>query len=249
MLVVMKSKPGQSLTEYGLMLSAVALLSIPALMGMGGTLNTSFQDMLGHKTTPTPVIPPPVSTLPTSSSSTMPSVPAVVPSSASAPTVSALNSSGTVAADSIQVSGANGSAQVLGNSAQLLQLASAIKTSSPSLSNALIKLGQEGQSIAQDLSNGNSSAANDKWGVFINLLGNVANDAAFKKLSASDQQYVKELSNQSAQLTAKYIGFTYSGSGLLDAFAGSVINVDVPTQVAANSAVTVQCGTNGQCSP
>jgi hypothetical protein len=56
----MISKAGQSLTEYSLIALAIAVVSITALMGMGKTLNISFQDMLGHKQAPVAAVTAPV---------------------------------------------------------------------------------------------------------------------------------------------------------------------------------------------
>jgi Flp pilus assembly pilin Flp len=242
-------QPGQSLTEYGLAIALIALVAIPALTGLGGEIGTNIQKMLSSA--PQSKSPASINSGTTANSASLPSAANGAPPSSNAnintlsPTFSA--------EEVVQVSGANGSSQILANSRQFLKAAAQFQSIDPAYSNLLIQTGYKGLSLAQSMGNGDKDATGTLRGEFDELWSAVYYDPEYKNLSPTDQSYLYELSNQSSQLAADLMGIWYAGGD------GSLADYWYPpksawdllaenaNQVNENSNQTIECGKNGKC--
>lgn len=151
----------------------------------------------------------------------------------------------------IQVSGVNGDATIVAaNANALVTLSGRYTKSDPEVSNDLIKLGQLGQKMAQQLDKRDWQTTNSFWEQFTDLYGTMVQDnGVYSRLSTADQALVRAISNQSVQLTSDFTFISYSGySGFDDYDGGSSAYRDfVVGQVTGNSGQTIQCGKNLKC--
>ncbi|MDF3055507.1 MAG: hypothetical protein K0Q74_1414 [Gammaproteobacteria bacterium] len=237
---------GQSLSEYSLVLTLVGLAVIPALFTLSNSINWQLGNFSGSLHVKKPNNAAPALKSSASQSSSPHSVPSKTSMTTKIQSVPPME-------ERIQVSGSNGSSEVLMRGTHILQYAEKLKSTDPELSNLIIKLGQKGMTMAQSLSNGNKKATEQDWNDFTDLWTDVYESSNYKKLSTADQAYVLALTNQSANLAAQFVGFGFAfpDNGLTESsdYTLPVLNTDPANQVAQNSNQTVKCGQNGKCDP
>lgn len=236
---------GNTLAEYSLIIALVAICSIAGLSRLGFSVANVFSHMLDKDTKPLVVAnqltADSVNAEADSASTMINRQTEVLPFNTEASDVL------------IQTVGVNGDIdQVNHNSAQLLALAKQYEDSDPQISNALIILGQKGQSIAQAMQQGQKQGVTDAMADFLGYYSGVVvrSSDVFAQLSAQDQSLVRALSNQNIQLSSERVGHTIYGSSSqqLDSYTpGATSTAAAANQVNGNSTQIKQCGQNLKC--
>lgn len=257
---------GQSLAEYGIIITLVAIVGLGGLMLLGQGIHGEFMALMGGPSTGgSSATSSGNTTASGSGTQTGSGAPADTANGSVAPALSqdgmppgASSGSNLAIPAATQTAGAMGdSKQLFGNMDIMEKLALSLETTNPTATNAIMKLAEEGRKLAQMVRDNTSAMIlGDEIDTFTAIWEKeVYNSGVYNSLSPSDQELVRALTNQSAKLIADFSnaqlyneGVTVADMSQIPGFgslvgsipssSGTVTTVSQSTNVPASSSST-----------
>lgn len=241
-------RSGQSLAEYGIIITLVAIVGLAGLMLLGQGIHREFLALMGGQSIGTsasqPALQPQTTTV--SSFATQQNTNQPTQEAVSSPMQQTVLSTPPATP---QVSGSlGGNETVYANADATLDFAAKFQSTDPAVYNVLVKLGMKGKEMAQAIASGDTMKTSFTWDKFTDIwIFEVYESGIYNQLSPADQKYILSLTNQSQVLAANYVGGVSMGATAgLDAVGGGSTNTSTSTITTANGTSTTTTNSNIQ---